>query len=85
MTPTTSVPPAVAAKLSRVAESIMLVLISIIVVIGFTFLVILGALRLVTDLVAMSAHRQPSLPDEPPDAVGAPAGIAAATHNHAAQ
>lgn len=51
---------------SRIAESIMLVLISIIVVIGFTFLVIVGALRLVTDLVAMSAHRQPSLPDELP-------------------
>jgi len=85
MTPTTSAPPAVAAKLSRIAESIMLVTISIIVVIGFTFLVILGALRLVTDLVAMSTHRQPSFPDELPNAVEAPAGIAAARHTHAAQ
>ena len=55
----------------------MLVPISIIVVSGFTFLVILGALRLVTDLVAMSTHRQPSFPDELPNAVEAPAGIAA--------
>jgi hypothetical protein len=42
----------------------MPVLLSIIVIAGFTFLVILGALRLVTDLLAMSAHRQPSFPDE---------------------
>ncbi len=45
----------------------MRVLLSIIVVIGFTFLVILGALRLVADLVAMSTHRQPSFPDEFPE------------------
>ena len=48
----------------KIAETIMRVLLSIIVVIGFAFLVILGALRLVADLVAMSTHRQPSFPDE---------------------
>jgi hypothetical protein len=42
----------------------MPVLLSIIVIAGFTFLVILGALRLITDLLAMSAHRQPSFTDE---------------------
>jgi len=43
------------------------VLLSIIVVIGFTFLVILGALRLVADLLAMNTHRQPSFSDESPE------------------
>jgi hypothetical protein len=37
---------------------------SIIVVIGLTFLVILGALRLVADFLVMDTHRQPSFPDE---------------------
>ncbi len=41
--------------------------ISIIVVIGLIFLVILGALRLVADLVVVNTHRQPSFPDELPE------------------
>jgi hypothetical protein len=45
----------------------MPVLVSIIVIAGFTFLVILGALRLITDLLAMSTHRQPFFPDEFPE------------------
>ena len=43
------------------------VLLSIIVVIGFTFLVIFGALRLLADLLAMNTHRQPSFSDESPE------------------
>jgi hypothetical protein len=85
----------------KIAETIMRVLLSIIVVIGFTFLVILGALRLVADLVAMSTHRQPSFPDEFAEkdresldrnrpgissfAVEAPARSAASRHINAAQ
>jgi hypothetical protein len=50
------------------AESSVRVLLSVIVVIGFIFLVILGALCLVADdLLATSAHRQPSFPDEFPE------------------
>jgi hypothetical protein len=37
---------------------------SIIVVIGLIFLVIIGALRLVADLLVLNTHRQPSFPDE---------------------
>jgi hypothetical protein len=37
---------------------------SIIVIIGLTFLVIVGALRLVADLVVVNTHQQPSFPDE---------------------
>jgi hypothetical protein len=39
----------------------------IIVVIGLLFLVIIGALRLVADLLVMNTHRQPSFPDELPE------------------
>ena len=79
----------------------MPVLLSIIVIAGFTFLVILGALRLVADLLAMSTHRQPSFPDEFPEedresldrirpgassfAVEATANSAIARHINAAQ
>jgi hypothetical protein len=45
----------------------MRVLLSISVVIGFTFLLVLGALRVVADLLAMSAHPQPSFPEEFPE------------------
>jgi hypothetical protein len=45
----------------------MRVLLSIIVVIGFTFLVILGALRVLADLLAMNTHRHPSFSDEFPE------------------
>jgi hypothetical protein len=85
----------------KIAESIMGVLLSIIVVIGFTLLVILGALRVVADLLAVSTHRQPSFPDEFPEEgresldrnrpgtssfdVEAPARSAAARHINAAQ
>jgi hypothetical protein len=85
----------------KIAETIMRVLLSIIVVIGFTFLVILGALRLLADLLAMNTHRQPSFSDEFPEedresldrnrpaissfAEKAPARSAAARHINAAQ
>jgi hypothetical protein len=42
----------------------MHILLSIIVAIGLTLLVILGALRLVADLLVENTHRQPSFPDE---------------------
>ena len=42
----------------------MHILLSIIVAIGLTLLVILGALRLVADLLVGNTHRQPSFPDE---------------------
>jgi hypothetical protein len=42
-------------------------LVSIIVVIGFTFLVILGAVRVFADLLAMSSHPHPSFPEEFPE------------------
>jgi hypothetical protein len=42
----------------------MRLVLSVIIALGFTLLVILGALRLVADLLAMSTHRQPSFPDE---------------------
>ena len=45
----------------------MRVLLSISVAIGFTCLVVLGALRVVADLLAMSTHPQPSFPDEFPE------------------
>jgi hypothetical protein len=78
----------------------MPVLLSIIIIAGFTFLVILGALRLVTDILAMSTHRQHSFPGEFPEearesldlnrpgtssfAVESPARTAAARHTNAA-
>jgi hypothetical protein len=45
----------------------MRLVLSIIIALGFTLLVILGALRLVADLLAMSTLRQPSFPDEFPE------------------
>jgi hypothetical protein len=45
----------------------MRLVLSIIIALGFTLLVILGALRLAADLLAMSTHRQPSFPDEFPE------------------
>jgi hypothetical protein len=51
----------------KIAETIMRVILSIIVVIGFAFLVILGALRVLADLLAMNTHRQSSFPDEFPE------------------
>jgi hypothetical protein len=45
----------------------MRLVLSLIIALGFTFLVILGALRLVADILAMSTHRQPSFRDEFPD------------------
>jgi len=79
----------------------MRLVLSIIIALGFTLLVILGALRLVADLLAMSTHRQPSFPDEFPEedwesldrnrpgassfAVEAPANSAIARHINAAQ
>jgi hypothetical protein len=51
----------------KIAETIMRVLLSIIVVIAFAFLVILGALRVLADLLAMNTHRQRSFSDEFPE------------------
>jgi hypothetical protein len=45
----------------------MRLVLSIIIALGFTLLVILGALRLVADLLAIDSHRQPSFPDEFPE------------------
>jgi hypothetical protein len=45
----------------------MRLVLSVIIGLGFTLLVILGALRLVADLLAMSTYRQPSFPDEFPE------------------
>ena len=45
----------------------MRVLLSIIIVIGFTFLAILGALRVLAELLAVNTHRQPSFSDEFPE------------------
>jgi hypothetical protein len=79
----------------------MRALLSVIVVIAFTFLVILGALRVIVDLLAMSTHRQPSFSDEYPEedresldrngprtstfATDTPASSAVATHINAPQ
>ena len=49
----------------KIAETIMRVL-SIIAVVGLAFLVIVGALRVLADLLAMNTHRQSSFPDEFP-------------------
>jgi hypothetical protein len=45
----------------------MRLLLSIIVVIGFTFVVVLGLLSVVADLLALTRHRPPSIFDEFPD------------------
>ena len=45
----------------------MRLLLSIIVVIGFTFVVVLGLLSVVADLLALTRHRPPSIFDESPD------------------
>jgi len=45
----------------------MHVLLSIVIVIGFLFLVIVGALRVMADLLEISTHQQPSFPDEFPE------------------
>ena len=42
----------------------MRLLLSIIVVIGFTFVVVLGLLSVVADLLALTRHRPPSIFDE---------------------
>jgi hypothetical protein len=79
----------------------MRLVLSIIIALGFTLLVILGALRLVADLLAISTYRQPSFPDEFPEedresldrnrpgassfAVDATANSAIARHVNAAQ
>jgi hypothetical protein len=45
----------------------MRLILSVIIGLGFTLLVILGALRLVADLLAMNTLRQPSFPKEFPE------------------
>jgi len=45
----------------------MRLLLSIFVVIGFTFVVVLGLLSVVADLLALTRHRPPSIFDESPE------------------
>jgi hypothetical protein len=53
--------------MSRIAEIIMHLLLSIIAVIGFIFLAVLSALSVVGDLLAISNYRPPLLSDEDPE------------------
>jgi hypothetical protein len=48
----------------RIAEIIMRLLLSFAIVIGFTFLVAVGVLSVIADLLAMTNHRPPSFFDE---------------------
>jgi hypothetical protein len=50
--------------MSTIVEITMRLLLSIIVVIGFTFVVVLGLLSVVADLVALTRYRPPSVFDE---------------------
>jgi hypothetical protein len=45
----------------RIVEIIMRLLLSIVVVIGFTFIVVLGLLSVLADLLALTRHRPPSV------------------------
>jgi hypothetical protein len=49
--------------MSRSAEVIMHLLLSIVVAIGFAVVVVLGALRVIRDLLALTKHRPPSIFD----------------------
>jgi hypothetical protein len=57
----------VSVVMSRVEEIAMHLLISIAIVIGFTFVVVLGLLSAVADLLALTRHRPPSFCDEFPE------------------
>jgi cytoskeletal protein RodZ len=86
--------------MSRGAEVIMHLLLSIVVVVGFAVVVVLGALSVVVDLLALTKHRPPSIFDElreddqesedrnrrstSPDAVDAQASRTVATNINAA-
>jgi hypothetical protein len=50
--------------MSRSAEIIMSLLLSVVVVLGFAALVVLGALSVVSDLLALTKHRPSSIFDE---------------------
>jgi hypothetical protein len=50
--------------MSRGAEVIMHLLLSIVVVVGFAVVVVLGTLSVVRDLLAFTKHRPPSVFDE---------------------
>jgi hypothetical protein len=50
--------------MSRGAEVIMHLLLSIVLVVGFAALVVLGTLSVVVDLLALTRHRPPSVFDE---------------------
>jgi hypothetical protein len=49
--------------MSRSAEVIMYLLLSVVVVIGFAAVVVLGALSVARDLLALTRHRPPSVFD----------------------
>jgi hypothetical protein len=53
--------------MSRIAEIIMHIFLWIIIVIGFIVVVVLGALSVVTDLLAINNYRPPLLSDEDPE------------------
>jgi hypothetical protein len=50
--------------MSRRAEIIMHLVLSVIVVVGFSALVVVGALSVVRDLLALTKHRPSSVLDE---------------------
>jgi hypothetical protein len=53
--------------MSRIVEITMRLLLSIAIVIGFTFVVIVGVLSVVKDLLSLTSHRPPSFFDDFPD------------------
>jgi hypothetical protein len=53
--------------MSRIVEITMRLLLSIAIVIGFTFVVVVGVLSIVRDLLALTSHRPPSFFDDFPD------------------
>jgi hypothetical protein len=53
--------------MSRIEEITMHLLLSLAIVIGFTFIVVLGLLSVVADLLTLTRHRPPSIFDEFPE------------------
>jgi hypothetical protein len=53
--------------MSRIAEIIMHLFLSIIIVVGFIVVVVLSALSVAADLVSIDNYRPPLLSDEDPD------------------
>jgi hypothetical protein len=53
--------------MSRIVEITMRLLLSIAIVIGFAFVVVVGVLSVFRDLLALTSHRPPSFFDDFPD------------------